>query len=169
MHPPRIPGFPYTGFQRYFLTFCTERRRPVFTHETAVGLVLEQFRQSCARHGFANLAYCFMPDHLHLLLEGAREDADLCPCVSDAKQRSGFEFRRSAAHRLWQTGYYDHVLRDEEGVFGVVRYILENPVRAGLASRVGEYKFCGSDVYSIDQILACPECWSPPERSGRHR
>jgi REP-associated tyrosine transposase len=169
MHPPRIPGFPYVGLQRYFLTFCTEQRRLVFTCGAAVGPVLEQIRQSSTRHGFANLAYCFMPDHVHLLLEGRREDADLCPCVSDAKQRSGFEFRQSAPYRLWQTGYYDHVLRDEDNVFAVVRYIFENPVRAGLASGVGEYKVCGSDVYSIDQILACPEVWSPPPMLRRRR
>jgi putative transposase len=169
VHPTRVPHFPYTGIQRYFLTLCTENRRRVFVCEPTVSAALEHFRQSAARHGFANLAYCFMPDHLHLLFEACREDANLCPCVSDAKQRSGFAFRRSAAYRLWQTGYYDHVLRDEESVFAVVRYILENPVRAGFASRLGEYKFCGSDVYSMDEILACPEIWSPIPRSGRRR
>ena len=169
MHPPRIRRFPYTGLQRYFLTFCTDRRRPIFTGGSAVSLVLGHFRESTARHGFANLAYCFMPDHLHLLCEAEREDADLLPFVSNAKQRSGYAFKKSNGHRLWQVGFYDHVLRDGDRVPAVIRYIMENPVRAGLTSRMGEYQFCGSEKYSIEEIAACPEIWSPQSAVTRTR
>jgi putative transposase len=161
MHPPRIRLFAYTGLQRYFLTLCTDERCPVFVCESTVSLVLGHFRQSIAQHGFVNLAYCFMPDHLHLLCEARREDAHLVPFVSDAKQRSGYAFRRSTGHRLWQPGFYDHVLRDEDRALSVVRYIMTNPMRAGLASRLGEYDFCGSDAYSVEELLACPDIWDP--------
>ncbi len=160
MHPPRIPRFSYIGLQRYFLTFCTDSRHEAFVAEPIVSQVLAQFRQSGDHYGFANLAYCFMPDHLHLLCEARREDSDLLRCVSDARQRSGYAYKRLVGRCLWQHGFYDHVLRDEDRVLPVVRYIVENPVRQGLARRLGEYQFCGSDVYSMDEIAACTEMWT---------
>lgn len=40
---------------------------------------------------------------------------------------------------IWQTGFYDHALRRDEDVREVARYVVANPVRAGLAARVGAY------------------------------
>jgi hypothetical protein len=39
-----------------------------------------------------------------------------------------------------------------------VRYILENPIRAGLAKKLGEYPFAGSDVYDLPALLTA---WDP--------
>jgi len=40
---------------------------------------------------------------------------------------------------VWQKGYYDHALRDEENLAAVARYIVANPLRAGLARNVADY------------------------------
>lgn len=98
-----------------------------------------------------------MPDHLHVLLIGESEDADLCACVKRFKQLTGFAYKQLHQNRLWQHGYHERVLRDDEATLAVVRYILENPVRAGLAGRLGEYPFAGSDVYSWPDLLSAWE------------
>lgn len=167
MRPPRVSAFCYTGLRHYFLTMCTHRRHRVFSSASTVADVHEQFRHTATRNGVAIFAYCFMPDHLHLLCEARRIDSNLVAFVHDAKQRSGYAFARRTGDRLWQEGFYDHVLRDEEGVLSVVRYIVANPVRAGLAREVGEYPFCGSDVFSMDEILACADVWDPDPITGR--
>jgi hypothetical protein len=46
------------------------------------------------------------------------------------------------------------VLRDDEKAMTTARYILENPVRAGLAKTVSEYPFVGSQVYELKDLLA---------------
>ena len=94
-----------------------------------------------------------MPDHVHVLVEGLADDSDLRGFVRDAKQRSGFAFAQRSGRRLWQDGYYDHVLRDDESTIAVARYIFENPVRAGLARRVDAYPHSGSEVFSMAEIL----------------
>lgn len=58
---------------------------------------------------------------------------------------------------MWQSGYYDHVLRNDEGSLGVMRYILENPVRAGLVAEVQEYPYSGSGVHSMRELLGAWE------------
>ena len=87
-----------------------------------------------------------MPDHLHLLVEGS-EASDLPVFVKDFKQRTGFQYRRARGQSLWQKSYYDHILRTEEDVHGVARYIVGNPVRAGLVAAAKDYPYCGSFVW----------------------
>jgi REP element-mobilizing transposase RayT len=93
-----------------------------------------------------------MPDHLHLLLEGVREDADLRRCMKLARQRSAVVYRGCAQRALWQEGLYERVLRDEESTADVVKYIVANPVRAGLVERVADYPFSGSDVCELRDL-----------------
>jgi REP-associated tyrosine transposase len=151
--PPRIRGFDYIGRQRYFLTFCTFRRHKTFHDLSIAAQVLLQFRQDARRSGFAILAYCLMPDHAHLLLEGTTRKADLRRFVKRAKQRTGQMCRRVIGRPLWQEGYYDRVLRTEDDSIAVARYILENPVRAGLVRSPADYPLLGSDVWSLQELL----------------
>jgi putative transposase len=107
-----------------------------------------------------------MPDHVHLLIEGCSEQADMIRFVHMAKQRSGFAFSQEYRSRLWQPSYHDHVLRDEDATLSVARYMFENPVRAGLVKSPREYSLLGSDCFSVEQILEAV-CWQPEGR--RHR
>jgi REP element-mobilizing transposase RayT len=94
-----------------------------------------------------------MPDHLHCVVEAEAADSDFCRFVASAKQRSGFTFMRSHGGRLWQRGYFERVLRDEETTHAYVRYVLENPIRAGLVRDVREYPFIGSGVWPLEALL----------------
>jgi len=152
-HPEYLQHFDYVGFHRYSLTFCTMGRQPLFVTQPVVDLVLEQFLRSAGEERFALIAYCFMPDHVHLLVGGTCETSDGKRFISRAKQYSGFYFKQRHQQRLWQRYPFERVLRSNEATLIVARYILENPVRAGLVSDPREYPFLGSCVYSLDAIL----------------
>ena len=72
-YPRHLPTFSYVGLHRYFLTWCTESRLGLFVTSNAVELVKLQILRAAGDEAFALLAYCFMPDHVHLLIE-ARSD-----------------------------------------------------------------------------------------------
>lgn len=151
--PGLLKTFDYSGPHRYFLTFCTESRQRVFVTRAHVELVLMHFERSAAEQQFAFVAYCFMPDHLHLLIEGQSESSECRRFITRAKQFSGFHYARVFGHRLWQRYGFERVLRDDQATLGVARYIVENPLRAHLVDRVEDYPFVGSRVYSISEIL----------------
>lgn len=150
--PTRLTGVSYVGYQRYFLTFCTARRHPAFESADLVETCLRQFRRAATAEAFAIVAYCFMPDHVHLVVCGMGEASDLQAFMISCKKVTGFEYSRRHRRRLWQPSYYDRVLRDDESTEAVVRYVLENPVRAGLAKEIGEYPFAGSDLYDATEV-----------------
>ncbi len=112
----------------------------------------------------ALVAYCFMPDHVHLLVYGTSETSDLRAFVVDFKKVTGFEYRQRHGRHLWQRGYFDRILRDDESTEAVVRYTLENPVRGGLAGQLGEYPLAGSDMYDLRGLLSA---WDDSSKNAR--
>jgi putative transposase len=151
--PQRLRRFDYLGPHRYFLTFCTHERRRLFESVDRVTLVHTQFLRAAVDARVAILAYCFMPDHVHLLIEGRSNHSDGRRFITRAKQFSGFHFDKRFGERLWQHYGFERTLRTSESSLRVARYILDNPVRAGLVARVQDYPFVGSDVYTLEQIL----------------
>jgi putative transposase len=153
-NPGHLRAFDYLGLYRYFLTFCLDRRRTIFMESLVVELVLRQIRRAAVDEAFAVAAYCFMPDHLHLLVEGLTDASDCRRFIKCAKQLSGYYYSRaSGGAKLWQRYGYERALRSDEATLIVAKYILENPVRAGLVRRPEDYRFLGSDMYSITEIL----------------
>jgi len=151
--PPRVEGFDYLGPYRYFVTFCTFDRRDVLSDVVTAQSVLSQFRRTSRRNKFAILAYCLMPNHVHLLVEGRTARSDLRGYIKALKQSSGQRYAAHAKRPLWQEGYYDRVLRPDDDVTTVARYIVDNPVRAGLARAAADYPFVGSDVWKLEELI----------------
>jgi REP-associated tyrosine transposase len=150
---PRLKDFDYRGRHSYFLTFCTHKRKTAFDDTSVASMVVDQVLRSAKRFEFDVFAYCVMPDHVHLLVHGRTDRADLHRFVKRVKQSSGQTYARSMKESLWQDSFYDHVVRPEENLAGIACYIIKNPVRAGLVASPMEYPFVGSGTWSIEELL----------------
>jgi len=118
---------------------------PLFTNSDYVSAARTQFQRTSHEERFSILAYCFMPDHLHLALEGCHPTSDLRRFVKLAKQRSTFVLQTQFhLAKVWQVGYFDRVLRYDEAMDVLVRYILDNSVRARLVAKAEDYPFSGA-------------------------
>lgn len=83
-----------------------------------------------------------MPDHLHLIVElgGTELLSKLMQRVKAVTATSAnLVSRRSGP--LWMAGFHDRALRKDEDVRAVARYVVVNPMRAGLAASIGDYPF----------------------------
>jgi putative transposase len=125
----------------------------VFVDPAWVHLVRSQFVRAADATGMALLAYCFMPDHVHLAVIGTRESSDARRFIVLAKQLSGFAYRQGRADRLWQRYAFERVLRNGDDLPAVINYVLANPVRAGLVERIEDYPFVGSCTCSLQELL----------------
>jgi len=145
--PRRFPGFSYRGQYRYLLTFCTANRAPLFAKIELVHTALPRIQQTANEERFRVLAYCFMPDHIHLIVQGQTADADLRRFAKIAKQRVVYSLRKDHDVRgIWQEGYHDWILRPEQSVDQAIRYVVENPVRAGLVKRASDFCHSSADL-----------------------
>jgi len=132
---------------------CTFERRAYFTDNRTVDVIRAELLRTASAYDVEVIAYCFMPDHLHVVIEGMTENADLLKFTAMFRQRSGHRYRQLHNGYLWQEGYVDRSLRKDEATLDVVTYIVANPLRAGLCRDVREYPFVGSSRYSLEEMI----------------
>ena len=152
-HPEPLRNFDYLGAHRYFLTWCCFERQPLFQDSAVADRAMSQIMRACDPCGIAIVAYCFMPDHLHMLVEGMRLDADGRRFFKLAKQYAGYAHSQATGSRLWQRYGYEHVVRSDQTSRAVSRYLLENPVRAGLAKSVGDWPSSGAPTTNLAALI----------------
>ena len=153
-YPPHLSNFSYIGKYQYSLRFCTHERARYFTDSEVVALVYAQILRAARRFAFEITAYCFMPDHVHLLVRAYTDSSDLRAFIRAAKQYSGYYFAQSKKTRLWQRYGYEHVLRSDFERAATIRYIVDNPVVAGLVADPSAYAHLGSERYTLDELVA---------------
>ncbi len=124
----------------YHITICSQDRIPWFQDFGRGRLVVKQMRLLQQQQSVRSLAWVIMPDHVHWLLQlGDRQT--LSQAVKAFKGRTAVELNRYLQRQgaVWQRGFHDHALRKEEDIRQIARYIIANPLRAGLVEHIGDY------------------------------
>ena len=128
------------GARIVFVTQAVEGRRALLTREEAVGAVLEAWRKN--DHWLVG-RYVVMPDHLHFFC---------VPRVVETSLKNWMHVWRACATRrwkwaeekpIWQKDFFDRDLRSGESYAEKWRYVVENPVRAGLVERAEDWRWSG--------------------------
>jgi len=137
----------------YFIVVVTKGRRPIFTDKENVDLFLQVMREVRQRKLFALLAYSIIPDHVNLLIRPTGE-ANFSQIMHSLQRNYTMRFKgiRGIARSLslWQRGFWDHMIRDEEDLGRHLDYIHYNPVKHGLVTRPEDYVY-SSYRYWLEQ------------------
>ena len=131
-----IPGQPY------HIINSSHGRRPLFSDLASARAVILVMRQMHAAGWLNSHAWVLMPDHLHWLFS-LGERGDLASTMNRFKSGSAHAMRKlnRKVERVWQNGYFDHGVRSDEDLRVIARYIVANPLRAGLCQNVGDYSW----------------------------
>jgi REP element-mobilizing transposase RayT len=124
--------FSETG-RAYHITTTTLERQHIFSDLYRARVLIQTLKESDRQGRTETLAFVVMPHHLHwlfVLKQGRLQDV-----VGSVKSVTAHRLKQP----IWQDGYHDHALRREEDLRAIARYIIRNPVRAGLVERVGDY------------------------------
>jgi putative transposase len=156
----------YLGSRIYFATICCVNRYPVFADLARGQRLLAMLLDCNTRHKFTMHAYCVMPDHLHLVVQDANPASNLLKFIDNFKQRTGFEYHQILGRRLWQSRFYDRILRQGDHVEDVACYVWWNPVRAGLCASPQEYPLSGSQTLDWMKWIAKTTAWLPPWKAA---
>ena len=126
--------------QIYHVSTATADWEPFFENLECGRAVIAALRHEHDAGHVESLAFVVMPDHLHWLfsLSGSRP---LSNCINIVKATAAKRINKILGRRgkVWQTAFYDRAIRQEEDLEGVARYIVANPLRAGLVSSVRDY------------------------------
>ena len=148
-HPNRNNRISYKGRSTYLITAVTRDRCKAFA-EMEFGRRCELLlAEHAIREEFDVPAYCLMPDHVHVVATGRTADSDLRRFITKWKQATGYAWSQLGRGRLWQPSYWDRLARFDEPLEAMTRYVVENPVRANLATNPSAYPLAGAIVGGI--------------------
>ena len=150
--PHRLPRNVYVGRVGVAFTACIANRHILFDRDV-VPVFLEMLDFALTMYACSAPVYCFMPDHLHVIVQGETERSDTRAVMAAFKQKSGFWLRRHRPNRTWQKDFWDHLIRRDEDLGAQVRYIAENPVRKGLVRCWQDYPYTGAIGHDLGAIL----------------
>ena len=139
----KIPDLPCS------ITICTKNKKDIFLNNRLAQDFIELLKRHSKDNNIPIYAYCVMPNHIHILMSSSKKN-DIIGFVRELKSlstRMAWEYGYHGS--IWQTSFYDHFLRKGEDLKEVTTYIVQNPVRKGIAKDWRDYKFCGSLVYNL--------------------
>ena len=149
---PRLDSYDYSSAGAYFITICTQNRRCLLSHivgrglapadkieveYTTIGAVAERQLLSLSdRYPYLTLdQYVIMPNHIHaiMVLRGEPAGASPRPTIMDIvcayKSLTTRECKKSGFDdKLFQTSFYEHIIKCKEDYDEIVKYIYENPI-----------------------------------------
>ncbi len=136
--------------REYLITTVTYQRIPLFDDFQLARLFINILRQSEEKHECQWLCWVLMPDHFHGLLRLSEESTvgrasvrqnHLSTTMQAVKGASAQEINkyREKTGPVWQAAFHDHALRKEEDQLKTARYIVANPLRAGLVDKLGDW------------------------------
>jgi len=168
----KIPG------ATYFFTLVTYHRNKIFSSENARNLLLDIFKQTKIRHPFKEVAYCLLPDHVHLIWQMPENDADYSIRISIIKRKfaikyieqyGNFAFQKNPLSKrkdalIWQRRFWEHTIRDEEDLNHHIDYVHYNPIKHGLVERLIDWK--DSSFYKYVEMGHYGENWGDEQLFG---
>jgi putative transposase len=128
-----IPGIPHHVTQR------GNRKEKVFFEPGDYVRYLAFLKEGAEKSGTAVWAYCLMPNHIHIIAVPSHADG-LRALFADSHRRytNHINGRNGWTGHLWQ-GRFGSVAMDEDHLAEAARYVLLNPVRAGLVKRAEDW------------------------------
>ena len=125
-----------SNYRRYFrandavfVTLVTGNRRPWLHEADQKQMMLSVMAETKKRYAIRNIAHVVLDDHIHWMFDALA--ASVPKLISAIKQGaiSDRKQNRMAWQGLWQSRYYDHIIRDERDFQAHLDYIHFNPVR----------------------------------------
>jgi putative transposase len=142
----RLPRAAYAqSGTAWLISLATANRAPHFADSIFAGAVAALLLEVAEKRGVSIDLYCFMPDHVHLLVQVTT--GDLVAALQAFKSLSVRLWHDwDGVGALWQRSFHDRGLRTPADYDAAARYILANPVEAGIVDRWEAYPQIGGPL-----------------------
>ena len=145
--PPRLRWI-FAHNPLFFITFCTQQRRKLLASDTVHAAFVLFGTRAYSEQNVAVGRYVIMPDHVHFFVRRP-DDLELGRWVGMLKQTLAKQIAPQASP-IWQRGFFDHILRNDESYGDKWNYVRENPVRARLVTKADDWPYSG-EIVLIDR------------------
>lgn len=138
----RFPNYDYSIDNPIHVTICSKDKKFIFNEENHAEVIIAELLKAINDLEYKILCYCLMPDHIHIIISPGYSSLPLSKFLNIFKGRTAAIFRtRFGVNNLWQRSGFDHVIRAEDDLKTITKYILNNPVRKGISETAESYPY----------------------------
>ena len=132
----RVGEYDYSQCGAYFVTICTQNRRPILSNIVGddahivpkrYGQIVEKYLRNAAEIE----KYVIMPDHIHMLIrleeQGAEKRSPQASRIASIVRSIKTLTTKEIGEPIFQRSYYDHVIRNQRDYNEIWEYIENNP------------------------------------------
>lgn len=179
----RLVGWDYSTPAPYFFTVCTDRKAFLFDDDRFRSAVMDVWLGLTDHYPTLQLdAFVIMPNHIHglLLLLEPESQGESAACLRQAttkrvslplvvnspksfSTRDINRLRRTPGAKVWQPGYWDHVVRSDEALDPIRSYILSNPANWETDPLNPACRSARDDDEFWERLIAGDMVWVPGE------
>ena len=137
-------------FGRFDDLLASSGHGPTWLRQPQIAAIVKQSLHHFDGSHYQLLAYCLMPNHVHLLVRLPEESPPLMRSLQRIKGFSALQANKLLGRTgsFWQSESYDHIVRKGE-LERIIIYIVKNPVKAGLVGGWQKWPF----TYVIDGLM----------------
>ena len=155
----RLKNFDYTTPCAYFITICIQHRKPLLSKIINGQTILTRFGEIVSKQwyslpesvsGLELDEMVIMPNHLHGILmfpdtqppNSVKTLGQVIAYLKYLTTKTINQIQNTAGYPVWQRNYYEHIIRNEQELFLIQQYILDNPVQwnQDRENPLGKYK-----------------------------
>ena len=126
----------------YFLTTTTLGRKQILSSSEVAEGIFETFEWLEDQGRIRWICLVVMPDHIHAVVQ-LGSGQTLAKVIHSVKMFTARQINEQRGERgsVWQEGYYDHGVRGDEALNGIIQYCYDNPVKTGLVKQAKDYPY----------------------------
>ncbi len=136
----------------YHVILRGHNRQVIFKDEEDATRFLHTLKKYQEPGDYLVYAYCLMSNHLHLLLKEEKEELGIIMRRVGASYVYWYNWKYERCGHLFQDRFKSEAVEDDQYFLTVLRYIHQNPVKAGLVKEPGDYKWS-----SYNELIGNPE------------
>lgn len=126
----------YVDGGTYFFTLVTSRRTRFFEDQRCIEAFFSSLYTIQSYYHFDLVAYCILPDHIHLLITLAQTDHKFSSRIKEIKKKTTISIRTIMEKpniEVWQGRFWEHTVIDQDDLQHCFDYIHYNPIKHGYA------------------------------------
>ncbi|MBC3797251.1 transposase [Acetobacterium tundrae] len=137
----------------YHIILRGTNRQIIFEDEEDYSKLMETLKKQKEISGIEIFAYCFMSNHIHLLIKVGSEDLGTIFRRVGASYVYWYNWKYNRRGHLFQDRYKSEAVEDDRYFLTVIRYIHQNPQRAGIVKQLSEYRWSSYNEYLGSQEI----------------
>jgi putative transposase len=159
----------YFPDQIVFITQIVKDRKPLFNNPENINLFRQVLKNVKECHPFSMLAYVFLPDHFHILIQPTGQ-SNFSQILHSIKRNFTWEYKQqsgiSEPLKIWQKRFWDHVIRNERDLENHLNYIHYNPIKHGYVRDMSAWDNSSYSIWQDRGLYEQTDEWNEPLRSS---